>query len=303
MYSLIVTGDTEAWQGTAYEFPRDRIFEHTVDMLASRLKALGPEEIKEIISNPVLFAFEGTGAALQRAVRIGRINRLQVRHSHVRIEYKFLDGSPLLTNESLKTAKWELDVQDWEFTRTHWAVKDVDLWQALIESKVLTPEQVQQLNPAEAQTPSLSAEIRPSIFKVPPSGVEADLVSVMLPFHLDFDAVFAAIEGACLELGLRCLKASQIWDESEVIQDIFSLIYRSKIVVCDFSGKNPNVFYEAGIAHTLGRFVVPLAQVSEDVPFDIRHHRYLQYSSDPEGLKEMRAALAARLATLKGRQH
>jgi hypothetical protein len=64
----------------------------------------------------------------------------------------------------------------------------------------------------------------------------------------------------------------------------FSLIFRAAIVVCDFSGRNANVFYEAGIAHTLGKQVVPLSQSKDDVPFDLGHHRYLQYLNNGEGL-------------------
>jgi hypothetical protein len=38
-----------------------------------------------------------------------------------------------------------------------------------------------------------------------------------------------------------------------LIAHAFSLIYRSRIVICDFSRRNPNVFHEAGIARTLSK--------------------------------------------------
>jgi hypothetical protein len=57
-----------------------------------------------------------------------------------------------------------------------------------------------------------------------------------------------------------------------------SLIYRSKIVVCDFSSQNPNVFYEASVAHILGKHVIPIAQNANDVPFELRYHRYVRIS-------------------------
>ena len=61
---------------------------------------------------------------------------------------------------------------------------------------------------------------------------------------------------------MRCLRADDIWEESTIIQDIFSLILRCEVVVIDCSGKNPNVMYEMGIAHTLGKHVVPITQVT-----------------------------------------
>ena len=85
------------------------------------------------------------------------------------------------------------------------------------------------------------------------------------------------------------------------MQDIFALIYRSNIVVCDFTGKNPNLFYEAGIAHVLGKHVVPITQQPDDVPFDLRHHRYSTYLANGEGLEVLTGTLAERFATLTGR--
>ena len=86
--------------------------------------------------------------------------------------------------------------------------------------------------------------------------------------------------------------------ESEIIQDIFSLLYRSRVVVCDFSEQNPNVFYEAGIAHTLGRAVIPIVRDGEDVPFDLRHHRYLEYKTDADGLGQLADGIEKRLGSL-----
>lgn len=94
------------------------------------------------------------------------------------------------------------------------------------------------------------------------------------------------------------MRADDIWQDSVLIQDIFSLIVRSRIVVCDFSDKNPNVFYEAGIAHTLGKHVVPITQSCGDVPADLRHHRYLQYLNNGEGLQTLESQLASRLANI-----
>lgn len=86
------------------------------------------------------------------------------------------------------------------------------------------------------------------------------------------------------------------------MQDIFNLLVRSRVVVADFSDRNANVMYEAGIAHTLGREVVPLCQHPTDVPFYLRQHRYLRYHPNDEGLQVMREALADRLRTLFARK-
>ena len=77
-----------------------------------------------------------------------------------------------------------------------------------------------------------------------------------------------------------------------------SLIDRSRVVICDCTGRNPNVFYEIGIAHTLGREVISITQNPEDIPFDLRHLRYVHYLNNAEGRQALCAALEARLNTV-----
>lgn len=137
----------------------------------------------------------------------------------------------------------------------------------------------------------------PSVFSIPDGDVENDLVAVMMPFA-GFDGVYQSIKNACNNSGFRCLRADDIWDNSSIIQDIFSLIYRAKIIIVDFSGKNPNVMYETGIAHTLGKVVVPLAQVVNDIPSDMVHHRALIYLKNGEGLQALETELAKKLRTI-----
>lgn len=138
----------------------------------------------------------------------------------------------------------------------------------------------------------------PNVFSIPDGGVEEDLVAVMMPFA-GFDSVYHSIKTACASTGFRCLRADDIWDDSSIIQDIFSLIYRAKIVIVDFSGKNPNVMYETGIAHTLGKTVVPLAQIVQDIPSDMVHHRALIYLRNGEGLAKLEADLQKKLHMVK----
>lgn len=138
----------------------------------------------------------------------------------------------------------------------------------------------------------------PSVFEIPSTDAESDLLSVMMPFDAGFTAVHAAVVEAGKRNGMRCQRADDIWQHTAVIQDIFSLIFRSFIVVCDFSGKNPNVFYEAGIAHTLGKHVIPITQHGDDIPFDLRAHRYLHYHNNAEGRDRLTDGLAERIATL-----
>ena len=142
--------------------------------------------------------------------------------------------------------------------------------------------------------------IFPTVFTLPSVSAEPNLVSVMMPFEASFNPVYEAIKAACRAASFDCKRVDDLWENTVVMQEVFSLIYRSRIVVVDFSTRNPNVFYETGIAHTLGKPVVPITQQEGDVPFDLRHHRHLRYLCNSEGLQNLTEKLASRLRTLRG---
>ena len=141
----------------------------------------------------------------------------------------------------------------------------------------------------------------PHVFDVPDIRNEPDLAAVMMPFRAEFDATYETIRRACESSSLRCLRADDIWEESTIIQDVFNLLLRARIVIVDFSGKNSNVMYETGIAHTLGKLVVPISRSPRgDVPFDLAHHRVLNYLPNSEGLAALEEKLSEKLRTAAG---
>lgn len=141
----------------------------------------------------------------------------------------------------------------------------------------------------------------PEVFSIPKCGMNQDLVAVMMPFSREFQDVYDTIKNSCRGVNMECRRVDDIWKNSVIIQDIFELIYSSSIVIADLSGKNPNVFYEVGIAHTLGKSVIPIVRHIDDIPFDLRHHRALEYCDNSEGREDLRKGLESRLRTLKSK--
>ena len=129
---------------------------------------------------------------------------------------------------------------------------------------------------------------------------DADLVSVMMPFSAEFPPVYKALQKAAAANGLKCQRADEIWKHHQVSQDIVDLITKARVVICDCTTKNPNVFYEIGIAHSLGKEVILITQAKADVPFDLQHLRYVLYLKNKEGLSELTKAVHERLKTLIG---
>jgi len=48
------------------------------------------------------------------------------------------------------------------------------------------------------------------------------------------------------------------------------------VLLADLTGKNPNVFYELGLAHALAKPVILIAETLDDIPFDLRALRVIQ---------------------------
>ncbi len=293
MYNLIMVAQDGVWKSSPAIFDRSRIFEYTLDRLKRRFSLLEGPELEEMLSLPCLFSYErGTHSSSH----IGRIRSFCKRSKEIRIDFELDPTLPAISPDDLKRLEWELDISESEFNRTHWAIKDVDLILKLVEVGLVMEEQL------AASFFNINCEqnvtVRPSIFRIPANGIEDVLISVMRPFDPAFEDLQVALNETCNALELRCFDVKQVWDESEIIQDVFSLIYRSRAVICDFSNKNPNVFYEAGIAHTLGREVIPIVQNPEDIPFDLRHHRYIRYLPNNEGLESLKREVASRIKTL-----
>lgn len=168
----------------------------------------------------------------------------------------------------------------------------------IIEDYIAEKFNLGGINVSSTKSSGKQIVFKPTVFETPDVAPEADLISVMMPFSPQFGEVYKTIQSAASSAGFRCQRADDIWQHSVLIQDVFSLIFRSYIVVCDFTGKNPNVFYEAGVAHTLGKHVVPITQSEADIPFDLRHHRFVPYLNNGEGLIALGDALLKRFRTL-----
>ncbi len=108
-------------------------------------------------------------------------------------------------------------------------------------------------------------------------------VFVLMPFSEDFEyvyndfikPVFESLEGQQFQV----TRADDIQNQRSILNDIVVQVAQSDLIIADLTGGNPNVFYELGLAHALGRPVILLTQNIEDVPFDLQTYRLLDYDT------------------------
>ncbi|APO93720.1 FRG domain-containing protein [Xanthomonas vesicatoria] len=124
MYSLLVTADNTAWDGSTstYTYPRSRFLEYTNESVAARFKELNSEQIEHLLALPFLFAYEG-----REDMQLGRLTSIKLRGRDVVIGFQSDENNAPIPFERVDPIQHRLDIRDWEMNRTHWAIKEEDL--------------------------------------------------------------------------------------------------------------------------------------------------------------------------------
>lgn len=123
--------------------------------------------------------------------------------------------------------------------------------------------------------------------------IKDDLMFVLTPFHEDLKDEFEVVSRVGANFGFQVLRGDEKVEPGDIFRKILVLIASARVVVANISGRNPNVFYELGIAHALGKQVVLLAHSESDVPFDVQSKPIVFYRNNEE--------LAERLNGMLGR--
>lgn len=112
-------------------------------------------------------------------------------------------------------------------------------------------------------------------------GILSNTCFVIMPFAGTFNTVYErVIRPAVEEAGLACLRADEVFSKPQITHDIWKQIRSCRLVVAELTGRNPNVLYELGLAHAIGKPAVIMTRNEADVPFDLKALRYLFYDID-----------------------
>jgi hypothetical protein len=128
---------------------------------------------------------------------------------------------------------------------------------------------------------------------------------VLMPYGDRSDRYYVKVYAPAVEAaGLHPVRADSLFRPSPILEDIWRFTRDSQVLLADLSGRNPNVFYEVGLAHAIAKPVVLVAASMEDVPFDLRGLRVLVYDRDNESWgadlrAQVTAALTETLADLR----
>jgi hypothetical protein len=108
---------------------------------------------------------------------------------------------------------------------------------------------------------------------------------VLMPFSEGWsDRIWRHLSEIVSSAGFNCKRADNLFGHN-ILNDIWLAINRAEVIIADITSRNPNVFYEIGIAHTIGKKVILLSQKKEDIPFDFLHYRHILYEDNTDGIK------------------
>jgi guanylate kinase len=122
------------------------------------------------------------------------------------------------------------------------------------------------LNDAVAEFANVRASLRP----LDPASqrLRGGGCFVLMPFREELRPVYEDhIAKVCKDLGISVSRADQIFSASPIMEDIREAVLTARYIVADLTDFNPNVFYELGICHALGKQVILITQ-NPNVPFD-----------------------------------
>lgn len=180
MFNFLVTAEVDAWNNPGYEYDRGRFLEYTSDEVAVSFQELKPEQLNMLLKFPCLFAYEGTS----KPMRVGRLQSVRLRNNGrlLFIAPKLYDHIPPIPFERIKPLQAALDIRSWELNRTHWAIKDEDLFEVLAHAGIPIPEDEVGKKVGKLDLPPVS---------IP--GLQANSVGTFIEQVLDMDHGRSAI--------------------------------------------------------------------------------------------------------------
>lgn len=112
-------------------------------------------------------------------------------------------------------------------------------------------------------------------------------IFVLMPFDKEFNDLYEFIKVVFEKNQLyKVFRADDLKNQQSILKDIVISINNCDLILADLTGFNPNVLYELGIAHGFNKNVILITQDIDEIPFDLRSYRVVQYSIHFSKIKE-----------------
>lgn len=109
-----------------------------------------------------------------------------------------------------------------------------------------------------------------------------DSAFCLMPFNKSFKSIYESIKNECTKNGIICSRSDESYNPGNLLRQILISIVEAKFVFAVLDGRNPNVFYELGICHAIGKpvFLIAHFNAKDNLPFDISSSILLLYKNN-----------------------
>ncbi|MDP2175249.1 MAG: hypothetical protein Q8K70_04990 [Bacteroidota bacterium] len=116
-------------------------------------------------------------------------------------------------------------------------------------------------------------------------------VFVLTPFNDNYRHIYLTIREVCGKLNLNCIRGDEEYIPNEIFPEMIKQIIKSRLIIANITGRNPNVMYELGVAHALGKPTIVIAQDFTDIPFDLNNKRIIIYKNEMELQRRLESSI------------
>jgi hypothetical protein len=110
---------------------------------------------------------------------------------------------------------------------------------------------------------------------------------IVMPFSQEWsDDVHRTLSAACASADVQPVRGDDVFTPTDILVDIWQSINGADFVIADITGRNPNVLYELGIAHTLAKPVLIISRNAADIPIDLSTRRVILYGQSAGDWRE-----------------
>ena len=115
--------------------------------------------------------------------------------------------------------------------------------------------------------------------------------------HPELDDVSNTIKEVCENYDIHAVRSDDIEHQDKITDVIIQNIKDSQFIIADLSGERPNVYYEVGYAHCLGKSPILFRKQGTKLHFDLSVHNVPEYKN----LIELKGMLNKRFEAILGR--
>ena len=102
-----------------------------------------------------------------------------------------------------------------------------------------------------------------------------------MPFKEPYETYYSTIiKPAVVNANLEVKRGDSLFTPTPIMGDVWLMIQAADVLVAELTEKNPNVFYELGLGHAIGKPIILVSETMEDVPFDLQQLRVILYDKD-----------------------